>query len=594
MSELHNKLEMGVSRPVVVLLVGHLLSAALWFHTAGRLGIPALGLPTLFFAWPVAVSGLLLLQLRLAAGRRDAPGPGSPAGKAGRVGKVARRVIALLPHAILAAAAALLVLGLIAHFRDYGALAANEDSLRLAMVMGAVAAFVLFFLNRWAGAVAGELKSEALRSLIGLSWLGVAVHALSSLALVLKVHAGVDWFGTVQAAFAVLLAGLLCEALLLGVLEFYRPSSQRGKSAPGTSAVLGWLMARSNPARRVAEAIEAGYGVKLQDIWALRFLKRLLLPLMIFGALVIWLATSLTMISAESEGVRARMGRFMPEPLGPGLHVGLPWPFDEVIILPTRRVEELHLGYDVDLGGPVLWNERHYEGERNMLADNGETLLTVSVLLHYQIDDPVAYVTHASGHREALQLIAYREIVHTLAARESFDVMITHREEIARQMTESIQAGADRIGLGLVVTFIGLRDIHPPVNVAPAYQDVISAEEQRHTLVNEGLLHQQTALPRAKLMANRRRAGAKGYAKAREAFAQGDATAFEAVAAAFAEAPALLRRERWLRVLEESLEDRPKLVTGRTDDEETEPLFLDFRFSGEGMPKAADGIMMEE
>ena len=149
MSELHNKLQMGVSRPVVVLLIGHLLSAALWFHAAGRLGIPALGLPTLFFAWPVAVSGLLLLQLRLAAGRRDGPGPGSPGENAGLVGKVARRVIALLPHAILAATAALLVLGLIAHFRDYGALAADEDSLRLAMVMAAVAAFRQEFGTRW-------------------------------------------------------------------------------------------------------------------------------------------------------------------------------------------------------------------------------------------------------------------------------------------------------------------------------------------------------------------------------------------------------------------------------------------------------------
>ncbi len=590
----HDIPEAGVSRPVVVLFCGHLLSAAVWIHAAGRLGIPAPGMPALFFAWPLVVSGVLLLDLRLPRSYRDGPGPASHGEKAGRAWRVAMRAVALLPHAILAVTVALLVFGLLVHFRDRGLAAADDESLRLALVLGASAAFVLFFLNRWAGATAEGLKSTALRSLIGLSWLGLAAHALFSLALVLKIHAGIDWFGTMQLAFGCLLAGLLCEALLLATIEFYRPAAQRGRIAPGTSAVLGWVMARSNPARQVAEAVEAAYGIKLKDIWAFRFLKRLLLPLLLFGALVIWLATSLTIISAENQGVRVRMGQFMAEPLGPGLHAGLPWPFDEVIILPTKRVNEIHLGYDVDLGGPVLWNEPHYEGERNMLADNGETLLTVSVLLHYRISDPLDYVTHAGGHREALRLIAYRELVHTLAARESFEVMIGKRAKIARQMNESIQAEADRIGLGIKVLFIGLRDIHPPVGVAPAYQDVVSAEEERHALVNRGHIYREASLPLAKLMATRWRLQAEEYAKARLASAKGEAKAFEALADAFSEAPELLRHERWLRVLEESLAGRTKLITGRTGGSEKGPLFIDFRFSGEGMPMPADHIIMEE
>lgn len=41
-------------RPVLVLLVAHLLSAALWFREAGCLGLAPLGMPALYFAWPAA------------------------------------------------------------------------------------------------------------------------------------------------------------------------------------------------------------------------------------------------------------------------------------------------------------------------------------------------------------------------------------------------------------------------------------------------------------------------------------------------------------------------------------------------------------
>lgn len=150
----------GFARPVVVLLVAHLLSGALWSRTAASLGLPPLGLPALFFAWP-AVVGMVWLLHRRSARLEDRPA-------AGRLLRLARRTASLLPHLVLTATGAALALGLVVFFRSPRVSQAAPDQLRLALVLAAVAAFVMLFLTRWAGvsaAHAGELLEE--RSMLG-------------------------------------------------------------------------------------------------------------------------------------------------------------------------------------------------------------------------------------------------------------------------------------------------------------------------------------------------------------------------------------------------------------------------------------------
>lgn len=436
----------------------------------------------------------------------------------------------------------------------------RHETLRLVAILSGVAAFLLFFIGRWAKSLHRQHGDGALLGGIHFNWLGIAVHVTGCLVLFLYLYSGIDGIAWAVRAIFVLAAVLVGDALIGGLADFYRPPKSRGTIPVGHSNLLEWTLTHANPVKKIAMAIEATYGVKVREIWALRFLGRMVLPLALLGVIMAWASTCFTVVPAESEGVRIRMGTFHRKSLPPGLHCGWPWPLESITIVPTRRIEEIHIGYDEDLGGAILWNERHYRGEKNMLAGNGEELLTVSVLIHYRIADPVAHLLHARGHAEAMSHIAYSELVHVLAARESFRVMILEREEIAERMRSTLQADADRFGLGIEILFVGLRDIHPPVDVAPAYQEVVSAEEQRHAIVYGGHKYRALNLPGAEARSNKLRLEAESKGQARITRAQGEAGKFKEIASAFEAAPEFLSERYRLDLLEEILPGRPKLV----------------------------------
>lgn len=540
-------------RGTLILTIGLALSLLGVTALASRMGLRFLWAHAVFFSWGTAVA----LNLLLSARRRS-----EPTGSATAQARLARAFSAAIPFLILVAG----LLGATACLSGSGWCARSAlplerpESIRLVAILGGVAAFVLFFLGRWAHSVQRQHADPHLRSAIHFTWVGIAVHLLGTATLFFFLYTGIDGVTWVGRAVVLVTSILIADAAVGLLADIYRPASDRGRATPGRSALLDWTLSRANPIGRMAEAIEATYGVKLGEIWAVRFLRKLLAPLAMLGAVMIWASSCLTVVPAESQGVRIRMGHFQSTPLQPGLHVGWPWPLERIAIVPTRRIETIHIGYDEDLGGPVLWDKRHYVGEKNMLAGSGEELLTVSVLIFYRIADPVAHLLNARGHAEALTHMAYRELVHVLAARESFRVMIDEREEIAEKLRSTLEAAAGRFGLGIEVLFVGLRDIHPPVDVAPAYQDVISAEEQRHAIVHSGHKYRALNMPAAEATSNKKRVEAQARGEARVARATGEANNFRQIVSAFQAAPDFLRERLRLEALEEILPGRPKLV----------------------------------
>lgn len=540
-------------RGALILAIALALSLIGITALALSMALPPLWAHASFFAWATAVA------INLMAFRAPAAAPATPGTSRARL---ARALASSLPMLALAAG----LFGALACLSACGWCAGaalpsdRPETVRMVAILSGVAAFVLFFLGRWAHSEHRQSADPRLASAIHITWLGIGVHLAGAVALFFFLYSGIDLTPWTARAIAALTAILVADAIVGMLADIYRPAARRGQAPPGRSALLDWTLSRANPVRQMAQVIEANYGVRLGEIWALRFLRDLFPPLVALGALMVWGSSCFTIVPAESQGVRIRMGQFHPAALQPGLHAGWPWPFERIAIVPTRRIETIHLGYDEDLGGPILWDQRHYRGEKNMLAGSGEELLTVSVLLFYRIADPVAHLLNARGHAEALTHMAYRELVHVLAARESFGVMIGEREEIAEKVRRELQSDADRFGLGIEVLFVGLRDIHPPVDVAPAYQDVISAEEERHAIVYGGHKYRALNMPAAEATANKKKLEAQSKGEARVATATGEANKFREIVSALQVAPEFLRERLRLEALEETLPGRPKLV----------------------------------
>ncbi len=460
----------------------------------------------------------------------------------------------------------------------YGRTPLSRDALvplRVATVVFLSLGCVYYFFGNFARAVAARVGSEILAPLLALTRLASFASFLSAAVVFLFISTTRDyssWFGWVMLGFT---GFLVLEAVLRFALRFYQPKSIRAIPGPaGTSPILEALFGRGEGLGSALQGFEELLGVKLREVWIVRYLRQAA-ELIVFGTIVLgWLSTCLTTVPAGSRGVRVLFGRYQPVALNPGLHLTWPWPIETLEIVQTEAVRQISLGFDKDLSGPILWSEPHFEGEKNLLVGDGESLLTIDVPILYRIADPVRYLETTTDAEKALLVLAERKLIQIAGSRGSFEIMTSERAEIARKLHDALQAEVR--GLGLEVVFVGLKDVHPPVDVAPAFQDVVSAQEEKEKAIDLARASRAETLPAAKAQAHRMQVQEDANNKERVAAAEGASARFTAIIDADRENSAVFRLRLKLDVIEQVLGKATKTILALPDRSKQE-FYLDLR-----------------
>ncbi len=438
---------------------------------------------------------------------------------------------------------------------------ATTAQLQLAAVALAILGFGFHFLATFGANVARETPSALLAALVPLARLLAAAHALVLAALLARLYTQHNWLHPIEVALNLATAALIAEALLHAIARLYQPARLRAQETIfGRSVLLPALFGESGPLRSLAATLEKTFGMKLGETWLVQLARLLAAPLALLGVLGLWLSTAATRVPIDSRGVLVQRGAFAPDALPSGLHFHAPWPWSRVVVVPTERVQEIALGFERDLAGPVLWTEKHFEGEQNLLVGQGEELLTINVPVHYRVRDAVAFLRRAGDARAALEALGYHELLTLTTTHTAFGLMTTDRAEITEKLRAALQASSDRLELGLEIVFVGLKDVHPPVSVAPAYQDVISAEEHRVALVDLARTYVVQAGVAAQVSAAQIRLLAQTTATERRARAGGEAARFLAPLTAYRAQPELFITRRRLETIEVALAEIRQLV----------------------------------
>jgi regulator of protease activity HflC (stomatin/prohibitin superfamily) len=198
---------------------------------------------------------------------------------------------------------------------------------------------------------------------------------------------------------------------------------------------------------------------------------------------------------------------------GPGLTIKWPWPIDVARKYPTKVVRELSIGFvpkvDEKTGkvlheGELLWGMAHYEEEYHLLVASGQTgedtdsgavpvsLVVAAVPVHYRVRDLYSFLYNHNAATELLEAICYRELTKfgastRIEADSEADLerslLGAGRSEAKEVLTREIQRSADEAGLGVEIVFVGLQGVHPPTEVAEAYQEVTSAVQEKQALI---------------------------------------------------------------------------------------------------------------
>ncbi len=459
-----------------------------------------------------------------------------------------------------------------------------------ALAMAMVSA-LSFFLSRYTAGMAREAPWRLLRAGAGY----MASNALAAFAVAVSlvfIHAGHFVLDAIVARVMSIFLPLLGLELIVNlILEFYRPRQAGENVRPGyESRMLALLVEPAAVMKTVADTLDYQFGFRISESWFYRFMERAIAPLILFQLLALWLLSCVVIVDAGEQGVIERYGKLQDKDLVPGIHLKWPWPLERARIHSTGKIRRIVLGHGEDGGRDsghehggdakamkpakvMLWTEQHHgdeylflvaqvgeEGERAAPGSVPLNLMSAGVEVDYRISDLRKYLYEKAQPDRLLEMLAEREIVRFLAGADFITILTSGRQEMVDELRRRIQARAEEESLGLEIVSVSMTNIHPPVEVGAAFQEVASAiqEKEATILEAEAYLNEMRALARgeeAKLLHE-----ARAYLWTKEKISEGNAVRFREQLKAYRQAPRVYMAREYLQALEEALDGPDKYL----------------------------------
>lgn len=403
------------------------------------------------------------------------------------------------------------------------------------------------------------------------------LHLLAAAVLFAEVYLKSPFHHFLAMALMVLTVASIAETAIRAIARLYVPRRLWHQSAPlGTFFFTRFWGAPYNAAFPAKEKFEDEFSLQLPEMWMWPTVRRALLPMVLVVGGMAWLASGIHEIPNGHLGLHRRLGALDDSALKPGLHFTLPRPFSSVERVSTAKVETLTIGFESDPGEPILWEKSHYVGEEHVLVGSGDDLLAISVPILYRIADPVAHAKHVHFSRDWLASLARQALLHEAVRLSSFEIMTTRREELRALLKMDLQAVLDTQESGIEIVEVYLRDIHPPIEVAGSFQEVMAAMEDKEAQIHSAEARANETLPRARATAFSTELEAAEKGKSRVLQVLGQADRFTRLAAAYNSQPEIYRIRETFLALDETLSGAKKLVMDTSFKNEL-PAFVDLR-----------------
>ena len=132
-------------------------------------------------------------------------------------------------------------------------------------------------------------------------------------------------------------------------------------------------------------------------------------------------------------------------------------------------------------------------------------------------------------------------------------VLTTGKRELELDIQAAIRREVENIGLGISIVSIETKSIQPPRMVIDAFNDVITAREEKSTAIHEAENYRNRIIPQAKAEANQLLEEAEAYKYQRVEAAKGESDRFGKLYEKAWTAPQVTRDRLFLELLDEML-----------------------------------------
>ncbi|MBX2848023.1 MAG: FtsH protease activity modulator HflK [Acidiferrobacterales bacterium] len=285
-------------------------------------------------------------------------------------------------------------------------------------------------------------------------------------------------------------------------------------------------------------------------------------PLVMFLLFAVgyWLFQSFYQIDEGFQSIELRFGKLNETHDQAGLNFMI-WPIDEKVVFDTQAVRTVEVGYRASSSRP---NEA-------LMLTRDQNVVDVTMAVQYTIkslEDLLFNVGNFEGDaRVGSQIVedvvrsATESALREVVGRTEMDaLMTTDRPVVDRDTQDLLQVILDRYLSGIQIQSIEIQDVKPPQQVSEAFADVVKADQDQITLINDAEAFANQVVPRARGEAERILQEAEAYRAKVVAEAEGEAERFTRILAEYKKAPEITKKRLYIETMEDVLADSSKVM----------------------------------
>ncbi len=324
------------------------------------------------------------------------------------------------------------------------------------------------------------------------------------------------------------------------------------------------------------------------------------------AAALVYLGSGVFTVAPGEIGIRTRFGRIVDGHLEPGLHLRLPRPIEDHLVVQTDRVRRIEVGFrgagrresaergfgrqELTLAGPgfpvppsgaaSFWFHKEKVSDESFLLTGDANIIDIAFTVQYQVKDPLAFVYNVADGDALVRSVTIGALRARIATMTIDAIYTTERDEVARRVVRDVQLTLDAYGTGIRMVAVSLLSVHAPEEVHAAFRDVASAQEDKILIAARATSFAQEAVNLAEGDAAAMIETARAFKDQKIMEAEGDALAFTLREKEYHRAPDLTRFRLHIEALEEILPATQKILRPGAGDVKDFDLWLLQPFGG--------------
>jgi regulator of protease activity HflC (stomatin/prohibitin superfamily) len=296
-----------------------------------------------------------------------------------------------------------------------------------------------------------------------------------------------------------------------------------------------------------ADSPAVKWNISFKSLYTIRYTFTILPGLVLVLLFILFLSTGLFVVQPHQQAAVYHFGKLKPSSIkNAGLHFKFPWPIDKAVVYDVHRTASMQIGYESSGTADFLWTKMHDGGEYTLLLGNGNEMAAVNLKIVYVISDLYSYVKNCANPELVLAAAAYNALMSRTINTTLDSFLNVDRNSLSVSVLDELSEFCKSEGLGFSVVQIIVENIHPPIDVADVYQNVVSASVDKSTIIINAQIYAGKKIIDAALQSKIAVDSARAMQYSRLSDAQKEAVVFSAAALAYRTSPVSFELAKYL------------------------------------------------